>query len=190
MRYIGALFTGATFSLLMIGCLADNETSIPTEEHVDNELGAAPNTAELGSGSDTQPALAEMSPQTGSMVPEPAGTGVTCVVTDCGDDAWNSPSSGTPHASIAGCSITWCRDVSVSPIEYWQDEKFELYDAMTDGVCAWATVTGISGHYYECEGIWTWKYPQLSGRRPSITTTVSWGGNQPVSRTRYAPTGF
>ena len=171
MRYIGNGFWGVAVSLFMFGCMADDAT--PTSGDDDGESAAADDGSVLGDAKAT-----------------PFGTGVFTTVTDCGASAWKSPATGTSHAGIQNCSITWGKDISVSPTEFFQSVSFQLRDEQTDGVCARATVTAVSGSFSECNGVWVTKSASLNGHHSSITVTLSWGGNQPVSKTRNAPSGF
>ena len=171
MRYIGTGFLGMACSLFMVGCMAD---------------AGGPGTGDDG----TEAAPADDSAPADDARIIPDSNGVTTTVTDCGASAWKSPASGTSHAGIQGCTITWGKDVSVSPPDFFQSVSFQLRDEQTDGVCARATVTGVSGSFTECNGVWVTKTASLGDRHSSITVTLSWGGNQPVSRTRTAPSGF
>jgi hypothetical protein len=117
---------------------------------------------------------------------QPAGNGDRTVTTSCG--AWTSPASGTPHASINRCNILWGKNDLDVPVLYWQKVTIVLEDKLTDGACARAEVAGIVKT--ECAGAPTTRSFDLGGRRSSIGIKLSWNGNQPVTRSFTAPSGF
>lgn len=197
MQHIGKVFVSVAFSLFMIGCLADDGTLAPVAYDGDGEPSNVERRGDVPSANaenTSDASEAELSGAgSGSLLsttgPAPLGTGVTTTTTNCNDDAWISPASGTSHAGIRACQIIWGKDVSVSPTEYFQQVSFQLRDEATDGKCAQATATG-GFIYTECNGVWVTKTANLNGHHSSITVTLSWGGNDPVSRTRSAPIGF
>ena len=117
---------------------------------------------------------------------QPADDGDRTVTTSCG--AWTSPASGTPHASIQGCKILWGKNILDVPTVYWQKVTLLLKDELTDGACARAEVAGQVRT--ECNGTSTSRTFDLGGRRSSISIKLSWNGNQPVTRSFAAPSGF
>src|SRR5262245_21516925 len=60
--------------------------------------------------------IAEIEDSQAAAEPVLLGTGVFTTVTDCGASAWKSPSSGTSHAGIQSCSITWGKETLENPI--------------------------------------------------------------------------
>jgi hypothetical protein len=204
MQHIRKILMSLAFALSLLGCLVDDGTPMPEVMDDDGELEiwddsedlaafveseadtSAASVAEASSDADPESAQA-----TGTTRPEPADDGTRSTTTSCGGvSAWKSPASGSSHAGIQNCSITWSKNILEDPIIYWQTVSFQLRDEATGGYCARATVTGMSGYHSECNGVWVTKITNLSGRRSSITITLSWGGNQPVSKTQSAPSGF
>jgi hypothetical protein len=209
MQHIRNILLGLAFALSLLGCLVDDEAQMAGAMDYDDEPeiwdyseapltfvdsgvdASAVNTAEADDDADLESASVEMTQATGTTRPEPADDGTRSATTSCGGvSAWKSPASGSSHAGIQNCSITWSKNILENPVIYWQTVSFQLRDEATDGLCARATVTGMSGYHSECNGVWVTKTTSLSGRRSSITITLSWGGNQPVSKTQNAPSGF
>jgi hypothetical protein len=198
MQYISKFFVGMALSLSMLGCLAEGGVPSPGgtddnggEPSMEIEHRVSPSAPETSDAPDPESSSStEKGTQPGAAAVVPLGTGFFTTVTDCGSSAWKSPASGTSHAGIQNCSITWGKDITSNPIEFSQTVSFQLRDEETDGKCADASVTGMTGHHSECNGVWVTKTTSLSGHHSSITVTLSWGGNQPVSKTRSAPSGF
>ncbi|MET7717219.1 hypothetical protein [Streptomyces sp. NPDC005407] len=102
-------------------------------------------------------------------------------------------SSGVVHAKIRNCTVTWGKNIIDG--SYWQTVKFQLLDSRTDGVCARARVAGEHGSkdFSECNGVWTTKTANFSGRTSDIFISIGYGRNA-WDLTHYkavlAPSGF
>ncbi|MDQ0938849.1 hypothetical protein [Streptomyces sp. V1I1] len=102
-------------------------------------------------------------------------------------------SSGVVHAKIRNCTVTWGKNIIDG--SYWQTVKFQLLDSRTDGVCARARVAGEHGSkdFSECNGVWTTKTANFSGRTSDIFISIGYGHNA-WDLTHYkavlAPSGF
>ncbi|MER5465631.1 hypothetical protein ABT010_34105 [Streptomyces sp. NPDC002668] len=105
----------------------------------------------------------------------------------------STDSSGVVHAKIRNCAVTWGKNILDG--SYWQTVKFQLLDSRTDGVCARARVAGEHGSkdFSECNGVWTTKTANLSGRTSGIFISIGYGRNA-WDLTHYksliAPSGF
>jgi hypothetical protein len=98
-----------------------------------------------------------------------------------------SPASGTAHAKIRDCSITWYED-TVNDVEH-ASVSFQLLDSASDGVCADATVasSAVTKSYSECNGVWQTETLAIPVWVPSAKITLSYGGHSPVSETVTDP---
>ncbi|WUD70795.1 hypothetical protein OG937_03435 [Streptomyces sp. NBC_00510] len=108
---------------------------------------------------------------------------------------WVNDSGGTTHARLRNCSVTWGKNIFDG--SYWQTVKFELYDALTDGVCAKSNVilspTGASSQASECNGVYTPKSATFSGRATNIFIRIAYGSNSTygkISTNVAPPSGF
>jgi len=98
------------------------------------------------------------------------------ITTSCG--SFQSPPTGTAHAKIRNCSITWKKNILDGT--YRQTVTFQLIDALTDGYCAQSLVQAANASYQqvyasECNGVWTTKTANLSGHADWIQVMVNYG---------------
>ncbi|MEU0397071.1 hypothetical protein ABZ208_30680 [Streptomyces sp. NPDC006208] len=127
----------------------------------------------------------------------------TAAVADTGDrtqtvscaSLWVNDSAGVTHARLQNCTVTWGKNIFDG--SYWQTVKFQLLDSRTDGVCAKALVipsdTGASAASSECNGVWTTKTANFSGRTSNIFIRIAYGSNSTygkISTNVTPPSGF
>jgi hypothetical protein len=116
-----------------------------------------------------------------------AAVAPTAAVADDGDrrqtvsceSLWVNDAAGVTHARLRDCTVTWGKNILDG--SYWQTVKFQLLDSRTDGVCAKARAisseTGASTLSSECNGDWTTKTANLSGRTTNIFIRIAYGTN-------------
>ncbi|MFF3691404.1 hypothetical protein [Streptomyces sp. NPDC002187] len=102
-------------------------------------------------------------------------------------------SSGIIHAKIRNCTVTWGKNIIDG--SYWQTVKFQLLDSRTDGVCARSRVAGEHGvrDFSECNGVWTTKTANFSGRTSDIFISIGYGrsaGDLTHYKGMIAPSGY
>jgi len=99
-----------------------------------------------------------------------AGNGDHTSTVSCG--SYQSPPSGTAHARIRNCSVTFGKNTIDGT--YWQTANFQLLDSLTDGYCARSFSSGGSEgkqiNQSECNGVWTSKSATFNGRSPRCSS--------------------
>jgi hypothetical protein len=132
-----------------------------------------------------------------------AAVAPTAAVADDGDrrqtvgceSLWVNDAAGATHARLRDCTVTWGKNIFDG--SYWQTVKFQLLDSRTDGVCARARViaseTGASASSSECNGVWTTKTANFSGRNTNLFIRIAYGTNSTygkISTNVTPPSGF
>lgn len=123
-----------------------------------------------------------------------ADDGIRTKAVTC-ESLWVNDSAGVTHARLRNCTVTWGKDIIDGT--YWQTVKFQLLDSRTDGVCAKALVilspNGTSAASSECNGVWTTKTANFSGRVTNIFIRIAYGSNSTygnISTNVPPPAGF